>query len=214
MTRCRFLVARLNSGARVMTKTFSLLIFVLAAAIVGCFSLAAVPHLEFTPQSGFGGASQGNGSLKLLFGKPEPFHVESHGHQQGDGTFRLEQVVTFEGKPPRNRVWILTTVRPNHYSATLSDAPGPVTGTTSGPRLSLQYRVKGPLVMHQELELMPDGRTIDNVGIITLLGIPVGHLHETIVRKDPSLTFRNSAKPNPLRSSKTSHYSGRHDRFS
>jgi hypothetical protein len=38
--------------------------------------------------------------------------------------------------------------------------------------------------MHQTLELMPDGKTIDNVGKITLLGIPVGRLHETITRKD------------------------------
>ena len=52
-----------------------------------------------------------------------------------------------------------------------------------GSRLLLEYRVKGPLVMHQTLELMPDGKTIDNVGKVTLLGIPVGRLHETITRK-------------------------------
>ncbi len=170
-----------------MTNIIALRTFLLATAIAGSSLLAAVPQLEFTPQNGFGGTSEGNGSLVLLFGKPQPFHVESHGHQQSDGTFRLEQRVTFPGKTPQNRVWILTTVSPNHYSATLSDAPGPVTGFTSGPRLSLQYRVKGPLVMHQELQLMPDGKTIDNVGVITLLGIAVGHLHETITRKDPSL---------------------------
>ena len=126
--------------------------------------------------------SEGNGSLKLLFGKPQSFHVESHGSQQSNGKFRLEQKVTFQGKRPQDRVWILTTVSPNHYSATLSDAPGPVTGSTSGRRLFLQYRVKGLLVMHQELLLMPDGKTIDNVGVITLFGITVGELHETIAR--------------------------------
>jgi hypothetical protein len=188
----------------VMTKIIALRTFVLATAIVGSSSFAAVPQVGFTPQNGFGGTSEGNGSLVLLFGNPRPFHVESHGRQQSDGTFRLEQTVTFQGKAPQNRVWILTTVSQNHYSATLSDAPGPITGSTSGPRLSLQYRVKGPLVMHQELQLMPGGKTIDNVGVITLLGIPVGHLHETITRKVPSLTSNNSFKPNPLRSFKTS----------
>jgi hypothetical protein len=185
-----------------MTKIIALRTFVMAIALVGSSSLAAVPQLEFTPQNGFGGTSEGNGSLVLLFSQPQPFHVVSHGHQQSDGTFRLDQTVTFQGKRPQNRFWILTTVSPNHYSATLSDAPGPVTGSTSGPCLSLQYRVKGPLVMHQELQLMPDGKTIDNVGVITLLGITVGHLHETIIRKDPSLTSNNSFKPNPLRSFK------------
>jgi hypothetical protein len=186
-----------------MTKIMVLRTFLLGVAIFGFSSRAAAPQLEFTPQNGFGGTSEGNGSLVLLFGQPQPFHVESHGSQQGDGTFRLEQTVTFLRKAPQNRVWILTTVSPNHYSATLSDAPGPVTGSTSGPHLSLQYRVKGPLVMNQELQLMSGGKTIDNVGVITLLGIPVGHLHETITRKDPSLTSSESVKPNPLRMCKS-----------
>ncbi|MFS8063548.1 MAG: DUF3833 family protein [Luteimonas sp.] len=190
-------------------KIIALLTFILTTAIVGSSSLAAVPQLEFTPKNGFGGVSEGNGSLTLLFGKPQLFHVESHGNEQSDGTFRLEQRVTFQGKPPQDRVWILTTVSPNHYSATLSDAPGPVTGTTSGPRLSLQYRARGPLVMHQELQLMPDGKTIDNVGVVTLLGIAVGRLHETITRTNPSITSNNSFKPKPLRGFKTpSGYSG------
>lgn len=163
-------------------KATALLPFAWVALIVGRPSFAAEEHLEFTPQIGFGGKSEGNGSLKLLLGKPRPFHVESHGSAQTDGTFRLEQRITSQGQSARDRVWIITTVTPNHYSGRLSDAPGQVTGSTSGPRLFLQYRAKGPLVMHQDLELMPDGKTIDNVGTITLFGIPVGHLHETITR--------------------------------
>lgn len=166
-----------------MRKMTALLTCALAALIVGGSAFAAEPARDFTPRNGFGGASEGDGTLTFLLGKPQPFHVESRGTQQADGTFRLEQTISFQGQPPKDRVWIMTEVRPNHYSATLSDAAGPVTATTSGPHLSLQYRATGPLVMHQELELMPDGKTIDNVGVITLLGIPVGHLHETITRK-------------------------------
>jgi hypothetical protein len=55
--------------------------------------------------------------------------------------------------------------------------------------------------MNQQLELLPDGKTIDNVGTITWFGIPVGHLHETITRRGPGLTANNSFKPNPLRGS-------------
>jgi hypothetical protein len=185
-----------------MTKSSGFLTLILAAAIVGGSSFAAEQQLEFTPQNGFGGESEGNGSLKLFLGKPRPFHVESRGSEQRDGTFRLEQKITFQGKSPQARAWILTTISPHHYSGTLSDADGPVSAFTSGPRLSLQYRVKGPLVMHQELQLMHDGKTIDNVGVITLLGIPVGHLHETITRKDPYIPSHNSLKPKSLRGSK------------
>lgn len=135
----------------------------------------------FTPQAGFGGTSEGSGTLKLLFGKPRPYHVQSHGYALANGTFRLDQTVLFQGKPPTHRHWILTTEQRGEYTGTLSDAAGTVTGHTAGPRLTLRYRLKGPLIMHQTLEIMPDGR-IDNVGRVTLLGIPVGHLQETIVR--------------------------------
>lgn len=170
-----------------MKRKLRLSAWMLITLMAGASALAAAPQPDFTPRTGFAGASEGDGVLTMLLGKPQPFHVESQGMAQADGTFRLEQTVAFQGKPARDRVWILTTVGRNRYTATLSDAADPVTGTTMGPRLSLQYRVKGPLVMHQELTLRPDGKTIDNLGVITLLGIPVGHLHETIMRKGPGL---------------------------
>ncbi len=182
-----------------MMKIIALLAFSLATLLASYSLFAAEPRREFTPKNGFGGASEGNGTLKMFFGKPRQFHVVSNGREQSDGTFRLEQRVTFQGEPPQYRVWILTNVAPNRYSARLSDAAGPVTGSTSGARFSLQYRVKGPLAMTQELELLPDGKTINNVGTITLLGIPIGHLHETIKRRDPGLTSNNLLKPTPLR---------------
>lgn len=165
-------------------KISVLLVLVLCISVVSVSSQAKEGSLEFTPHNGFSGHSEGNGVLRLFLGKQRLFHVESHGYDQADGTFRLDQTVTFEGKASQERTWILKTTSQNHYTGTLSDAAGRVTGLTNGSRLLLKYRLKGPLIMHQTLELMPDGKTIDNVGKITFLGIPVGHLHETITRKD------------------------------
>jgi hypothetical protein len=173
-----------------MTKSAWLFPLVLAACLSVADVFAGEQQPEFTPQNGFSGESEGHGSLKMLLGKPQPFQVTSRGSEQADGRFRLDQIVTFQGEAPRERFWILSTTSEHHYSATLSDAPGLVKGVTTGPRLSLRYRVKGPLFMHQELELSADGRTIDNVGTITFLGIPVGHLHETITRKNPDMQTR------------------------
>ena len=166
-----------------MRNLLALLFLFLATSAATARLSAAEQPLVFTPQNGFSGASEGQGSLKLLLGKPRPFHVESRGSEQSDGTFRLDQTVTFQGEAPKTRFWIMSTTTPNHYSATLSDAAGPVQGVTDGSTLSLHYRIKGPLVMHQALTLAPDGQTIDNVGVIRLLGVPVGHLRETITRK-------------------------------
>lgn len=165
-------------------KILTLLILVLGISVVSVSSQTKAESPEFTLPNGFGGHSEGNGETKLFLGKRHHFHVESHGFDQGAGTFRLDQNVTFQGQPSRRRTWMLKTVSPNHYAGTLSDAEGRVTGLTKGTVLLIKYRVKGPLIVHQILKLMPDGKTIDNKGKITFLGIPVGHLHETITRKD------------------------------
>ena len=166
-----------------MKKNTWLLLILLPFLTLISPSFAAEDSVEFTPQHGFSGASQGEGTLKLFFGQPRPFVVKSFGKQQRDGTFRLDQTITFQGKKPEKRFWILSPHTNNHYTATLSDAAGAVKGVTAGPYLSLDYRVKGPFFMHQQMQLSPDGKWIDNVGVVTLLGIPVGHLHEIIMRR-------------------------------
>ncbi len=156
------------------------------ALLLVCFNACADDPLStLAPQQLFDGLSEGNGSLRLLFGKPKQFHVESSGHIQPDGKFRLDQTVTFKGDEPAHRYWIIETLAPAKFAGTLSDAPGDVTGSSEGNRLTLRYRVKGPMIMKQTLEQLPDGKTIDNIGTITLLGIPIGRLHETIIRKHP-----------------------------
>lgn len=172
----------LTSPAGNLMKMATLFLTVALALLASPVFAMQPSHVIFTPQVGFGGNSEGNGTLKLFFGKPRPYHVESQGRVLADGTFRLDQTVMFAGESPRHRHWILTTAPAGQYTGTLSDAASKVSGHTVGARLTLRYRLKGPLVMHQRLEILPDG-TIDNVGRITLLGIPVGHLQETILRK-------------------------------
>ena len=158
--------------------------------IIGIFfAAAAIPALSqgpptlFTPQSGFSGRSEGDGILHLFLSR-KPFHVESHGFDRPDGSFQLDQAVRFEGKAPEDRTWIITSSDHSRYTGTLTGAAGIVTGESSGSRLTLRYRIKGPIVVHQTLILSPDGRSIDNDGTITLFGIPIGSMHELIRRKD------------------------------
>ena len=164
-------------------KVVRLLVLAIVASMAGSVS-AQGPQPEFSPRNGLGGRSEGNGTLQLFLCKPRPYHVESRGYDLQDGTFRLDQTVMMQGKQPRTRCWNIRTVGPHRYAGTLSDAAGPVTARSDGNCLFLRYRLRGPLVMHQTLRRMPDGRTIANTGRITLLGIPVGRLQETIIRKN------------------------------
>ena len=137
----------------------------------------------FNPVRAFAGRSHGNGTLTVIFQAPQPFHVESHGHAQSDGKIRLDQIVTFAGRPPEKRYWLLKKTSPANYEGTLSEAVGPVTGHTEGAQFELVYALPGGLNMHQTLTLEPSGKIIDNTGSITFLGIQIGALNETIERE-------------------------------
>lgn len=168
-------------GRTMMTMKLSwLLTGLLLVQLIGV--RAEAQEVLFTPESGLSGESRGDGALRLLLGRWRPFRVQSFGSSAGDGTFTLQQTVTFEGEPPRVRTWVIREVATLEYTGTLTDASGRVQGRTSGSRLTLKYRLKGPLVMHQVLDLSADGKTIANSGRITFLGVPVGRLRETIRR--------------------------------
>lgn len=155
----------------------------LIALSLGSPARAQGPQRELTPRYGFAGRSEGSGTLRL-FGRPRAVQVESFGTVQGEGRLQLDQAIRIQGWRPQERSWVITAVGPHRYTGTLSDAAGRVTARSDGDRLTLRYRILGPLVMRQTLDLRPDGRTIDNFGLITLLGVPVGRLQETIVKKD------------------------------
>ncbi|MEO6365525.1 MAG: DUF3833 family protein [Luteimonas sp.] len=152
----------------------------LAALLASPVTQSGTPANPFVPEQVFAGRSEGKGTLTLL-GKARAFTVESLGTTVASGQLKLEQSVRFEGKPARSRTWLITQTTPGHYTATLTDAAGPVVGRSEGNRLSLRYPLtRWGLVMHQTLDLSSDGQTLDNHGSIRLMGIPIGELDETI----------------------------------
>lgn len=149
----------------------------LASAAVHCQPLTNA----FVPELAFAGRSEGKGEMGLMRGKKRPFTVISLGTTLADGRLRLEQRVQFEGKAEQSRTWVIWQTSPGEYSATLTDAAGPVVGRTQGARMTLRYPLnRWGLVMHQTMDLAQDRRTIANFGSIRFLGIPIGTLRETI----------------------------------
>lgn len=140
----------------------------------------------FRPELFFGTTAIGHGIIQTAGGKPaRPIRVESRGSMQADGTFRLDQTIYEEGKT-RTRFWIMTRVGENRYTATLSDADGPVKAEVHGNLFHLRYLLKKPFVtMEQWLYLQPDGRTVLNEGTIRMPGRTIARLSEIITRADP-----------------------------
>lgn len=121
----------------------------------------------------------------MLTGRRLSLQVEGHGHIEADGSFRLDQVVTFEDGAVEKRTWRLVKRHPGTYTGTVSDADGPVSAEATGNRFHLRYLVRQPAVhMEQYLYLQPDGRTILNLATITVIGQPWARLTEEIVRVD------------------------------
>jgi len=141
---------------------------------------AAPPAHAADPASLFEGRSEGRGTLRLGLGHARAYRVDNIGHREADGSFRLDQIVHFDGEPPQPRHWRIVPAGDGRYTFTLSDAAGPGVALADDARLRLRYAPRHGLRMHQVLERRSDG-AISNVGTIRLLGLPIGRLRETIV---------------------------------
>lgn len=71
-------------------------------------------------------ASSGNRSLSIARS------LGGRGHTEADGSFRLDQVVTFADGATEKRTWRLVRLDARTYTATLSDAAGPVSAEVTG----------------------------------------------------------------------------------
>ena len=78
----------------------------------------------------------------------------------------------------------MRSVGGGRYSATLTDATGPVIGTVEGNVMSLAFPAKGGLRIRQVLTLATDGRSAKNRLTIRKFGIVVAILEETIEHID------------------------------
>ena len=142
---------------------------------------------EMRPEIFFAGATSSSGVLETTSGAPtRRLHATGAGQALPDGDLRLVQHITFDQDAPTERTWVLHRTGDHNYTATLTDASGPVTGEAYGDLFHLQYPMRSPVggEMEQWLYLQPDGRTVVNEATVSVLGITVAHLSERITHED------------------------------
>ncbi len=140
------------------------------------------------PEIFFAGTTSSSGVLENRSGAPTRlFQVEGVGKTLPDGSFRLDQRISFEHEAPETRSWVMRRLDSHSYTATLSDASGPAEGEAYGNLLHLRYPMKRPFggEMEQWLYLQPDGCTVMNEATVSVFGIVVAHLSERISRAVP-----------------------------
>lgn len=187
----RRLALKVGESRGVKVSTRRSLAAALFTALLGCaapLQLAEFDDAQPTmrPEQFFAGTTEGWGVLSKRDGRPSrKFEVRSEGRTEADGRFRLEQTLTFADGEVEQRVWLITRVDETHYKATLSNAIGPVRAEVHGNLFHLEYLHRRPsVVIEQWLYLMPDGRTVLNVGTVKVLGRPFLRMSERIVRVD------------------------------
>lgn len=102
---------------------------------------APAPAPHFDALTFFSGHTLGNGKLKKIFSGAETSEVHGTGRVEG-GTLVLDQLVKEGSKPTKHRTWRIREDSPDHYTGTLTDASGPITGEAQGNRLHLAFTVK------------------------------------------------------------------------
>ena len=139
------------------------------------------------PEAFFAGVTRSTGVIEAASGAPsERLQVQGRGQLLADGRFELVQTVARGGGAETTRVWVMTISSPHSYTATLTDASGPVRGEAYGDLFHIRYSIKGvPLgSMEQWLYLQPDGRTVVNEGVVRVAGVVVRRISERITHEN------------------------------
>lgn len=167
-------------------------LIVLAAGLSGCAPVLGPSAFgsgapEMRPEIFFAGATSSSGVLANRSGAPtRRLQVKGFGQTLPDGSFRLDQSITFDQDTPETRTWVMRRLDAHHYTGTLTDASGAVRGEAYGNLFHLRYPMKTPFggEMEQWMYLQPDGRTVMNEATVRVFGVVVAHVSELITQDE------------------------------
>lgn len=155
----------------------------------GCLEGFRIPETpaqapQFRPDEFFAGITHGEGTLATRGRFTRHFTVAGSGHTETDGTFVLDQTIIYDDSSVEHRSFRLRQIGEHEYTGSLTGASGAVSARSEGNRFHVRYNIRKPAVtMDQWLYLQADGRTVFNRATVSVLGVPVARLSETIRRQ-------------------------------
>ena len=156
----------------------------LAAFLVVALSAAApavASEQKFDLVGFFTGRTHAESEIKVAFRKPVRHITDSVGRKAANGDFVLVDQIKEDGKPKKERRWVMRRSGPNSFTGAMSEAVGPVQVTIDGAQATIRYRMKGGIRVDQTLT-MRDRNTVINHVAAKKLGVRLGRL-DGIIRK-------------------------------
>ena len=157
----------------------SLLIVALSVAA----PVAAADQPKFDFAGFFIGRTHAESQIKVGFRKPVRHITDSVGRRAANGDLIPLDSIKEEGKPKKERRWVVRPSGPNSFTAVMSEAVGPVRITIDGPNARIRYKMKGGISIDQTLA-MRDRKTLTNHVAAKKLGVRLGRLDGTIRKLD------------------------------
>lgn len=166
-----------------MKSAGRLLLAALPIALIGASAAAETASADRStdPMRFFEGKTEGISTIKLIMRKSYRSRTVGEG-EIDDGVLRLVQRVHEEGKAPFDRRWQVRQVAPGRFSATMSEAVGPVTVEEVGGRYRFRFKMKGNLAIEQWLTPLPGGTAARSRLSVRKFGMTVGR-SEGVIRK-------------------------------
>jgi hypothetical protein len=159
----------------------------LAAFLVVALSVAAPAAAADEPKFDFVGFFLGRtyaeSEIKVGFRKPVSHITDSVGRRAANGDLILLDSIREEGKPKKERRWVVRRSGPNSFTGAMSEAVGPVRITIDGVKATIRYKMKGGVSIDQVLT-MRDRNILDNHVAAKKLGVRLGRLDGTIRKLD------------------------------
>ena len=132
----------------------------------------------------FSGKTHAENVMRVALKRPSRLIVDSIGSRNKSGDFVLVDTVREEGKPVRERRWVMRQAGPNRYTGTLSDAVGPVDVVQDGAGARIRYTMKGGLKVDQRIQLSPDGKTLSSQVTVKKFGMKFASVEGKIRKLD------------------------------